>query len=474
MERANLWYRVAAENQSLDVRVRLFAPPERTTFFLPGEWAGRSDYDDAIRIAGARSADGPLEITISRDRGEVEVTSQDAEWVELHYRVELEARSDFHPQLDRGILVAFGPTFLVTPAQQILERTRSIPLEIVLPDDWSVVSTWPLHGSKPSAATPGHTVHGYVAADTNALRDAFLVAGSTLRTERRGDDGTLVEVAYGPAVEVDVVRFSDWVDSLIGEYRRTYGPAGPVHVYVRSRTATSEELRGLGRRGGFVVDIPPDAQLSGNTKLLVAHEALHLWNGHLLLPKPEAEPATRWFKEGVTHYLALKMLARSGGIDEEFVLGELATAAGNYSRNPVTAGAKGRHSDRRRHPYDFGLLVALGFDATVTKSNGGRVGVEQWLIELLEAPEKRYDAGSLFAALQRTIQGAGEANGNRALANSWRRRVRGREPIDPRELFEEVGLHWLAARGDRPARLSPLDRAEPLYRTLFGFEGNDP
>src|SRR5699024_5809502 len=65
-------------------------------------------------------------------------------------------------------------------------------------------------------------------------------------------------------------------------------------------------LRGMGRHGGFVLEITPDQEVDDEFLILFAHEALHSWNGHQLVPDPEADSDTTWFKEGLTHYIALK------------------------------------------------------------------------------------------------------------------------------------------------------------------------
>ena len=128
------------------------------------------------------------------------------------------------------------------------------------------------------------------------------------------------------------------------------------------------------------------------TSLLIAHEALHIWNGHRLIPNDSAEESTRWFKEGVTHYLALKSL----GADESFVLEELARSASNYERNPLSRGASGQAVDEARFPYDFGVLVALTFDALLT-DGAQDAGLECWLKPLVDE-HHRYDEHTLLAA----------------------------------------------------------------------------
>lgn len=461
--RNTLWYHVDVSEEFLDVHLRLYGPPPHTRFFLPGEWAGRSDYADSIRIAGATAPDGPRDFAVARNVGEVEVDSQDAEWVELRYRVELVDRSEFHPRNDRGAIVAFGPAFLVTPARQILDRTSSIPVEVVTPANWKTVATWRRAAEFPSSSRKNRRVHGFVAQDAAELRDAFLVAGPSVRTVSREN----VELAFGPTFEGDTEAFADFVERITRSYEDNFGAIGKVQVYARSGASAPQELAGLGRRGGFVVDVPTDAPLSERARLLVAHEALHLWNGHLLVPRDQVEESTRWFKEGVTHYLALKALAVNGEVGERFVLDELGRVAANYERNPISRGQKATSLDARRFPYDFGVLVALAVDGALHAETGGAVVVEDWLTALLrEHRREPYREADLLAALQSV--GRSKTAVSR-VEDVWRRLVRQRAPIEVRALFDTIDLHWLPETPTTAGRLMTLDRPDPRFRHVLAL-----
>lgn len=452
----NLWYRLALREERLDVAVRLFAPPEHTKFFLPGPWAGRDDLASVIGITGATTSLGAAEVQLDRREGVVQVDTRGAEWVELTYRVDFSARSNFHPQREHGVFVGYGPTFLVTPAQQVLERTRQIPIELHTAPQADVVATWRSFGSAPSTAD-ARTVHRFVAADAAELRDAFVVAGARLSVQRLGEDEQRVEVAFSPAFKGDRAAITDAIARSTYRYRQQYGSAGATHVFVRAR-ATAEEFGGFGRRGGFVLELAPRAELDIQTELLIAHEALHIWNGHLIGPKPEFEASTRWFKEGVTHYLALKAVATGGA----FVRAELTKIAANYTRNPlVHKDGAVRDIDHARLPYDFGFLVALAMDRELARTSND---LSCWLRMLLTNAERAYDEQALLAAIQQCA-GPGTA---RDVERVWRDHVRNDLPLDVAALFASIGLHWLPEVDGRPARLVPLDGVPHTYLTMFG------
>jgi len=324
-DRRTLWYRVALADESLDVRVRLFSPPAVTRFFLPGPWGG-TDFANRIRIAGAHGPKGPRFLTIDRRNGRIELEGNDAAWVELRYRVDLESDSSIPlaPRYSDGVLTAFGPAILVLPAKQILDRTREIPIEVNLPSDWSLLSTWRRVHRAASRAVRGNTVWGFMAEDSNVLRDAFLVAGKELDVLHRGKDQN-VSVGFEPTFVGDRDAITDLVFQVVERFRADYGDLGPTRVYIDAREgADNETTGGLGRSGGFVLELPHDAALDAATVLIATHEALHLWNGHHLVPAASEEEKLRWFKEGVTHYMAIRSACESGHFGMKDALAELA------------------------------------------------------------------------------------------------------------------------------------------------------
>ncbi len=458
-----LWYRLEPAGDFLDVRLRLLGPPERTRLFLPAEWAGRDDYADSLRIGAATAPDGPREVLIDRNGGFVDVDSADADWIELAYRVELGAGSKFHAQRDGSGVVAFGQTFLVTPARQIVERSQSIPVEVHAPVGWPVVATWKKLGERGSVADPSRTVHGFVAADVGALRDAFVVTGPKLELFQPKTSGE-VTVAFSPEFSGNSSDLGQNVSRIVAEYERRFGSAGAVAVYVRT-VDSGGRLSGTGRRGGFVVELPKGVADMQEVRLLVAHEALHLWNGHTLVPRPEAEAATRWFKEGVTHYVALQTAASLRMVDEKFALAELARIASNYLKNPLAGGTSGSAIDVRRFPYDFGALLALAIDRALLVDTQGEERVGSWLaLAIRRADRAGYDGSTLLKVLQDVTDRPLPAT-----ETVWRQHVRAGEPIDVRGLFAAVGLHWLPETTSSPGRLSPLDGSAPTYRAILGL-----
>jgi predicted metalloprotease with PDZ domain len=494
-----LWYQIEASPQELLVHIRLLDPPERTAFFLPTQWAGHADYARAIGIRGARTPDGPTPYTIDRAAGRIDVKSDDARWIQLDYSVELVRRADgrgrFHPRFIDQVLFAYGPAFLVLPSDQIISEMRDILIEVRAPSDWKMLSTWTRLKSTPSTTVKGATVHGFVAETPAALRDAFLAAGARIKIERRsGETGpreasqqgdSAITVGFDPALEVDRAHFSRRVAQILGAYRDGFGDLGAVTAYVRRAPGAEQERRGVGRRGGFVVEIPagdsqasaqkdsthgnpPQKNLSDPILLLLAHEAFHLWNGHYLTPSPAAEPETRWFKEGVTHYMAVKTLAELGLFSRDDVLRELSKSAAYYMRNPAARRAtedRATPTDRARLPYDRGVLLALAIDTFLAEHSDGRIGVHDWIARLLQTMASRrqdYDLGHLRAAFIEVARSI-----DAPAPQFWSARVAGPAHLNPAQIFRRAGLHWLHSPQQNRSRLLPLKMPQSPFPRLF-------
>ncbi|MFP4598921.1 MAG: hypothetical protein ACLFVJ_11760 [Persicimonas sp.] len=472
LRRGALWYQLEVGSESVDVHVRLLEPPERTSFFLPGRWAGRSDFADNISIRGAIDDGGSVPFTIDRSNGRIDVESEAARWIQLNYSVKLREdvghRWRFHPRFNAGVLFAYGPAFLVLPSDQISRKMRDIPIEVRTPSSWQVLSTWRHVDSSDSAAVQGASVHGFSAKSAAVLRDTFIAAGSELEVHQplAPSGQSAMTIGFSPLVRLDHDKFSGRIAELIEAYRRRFGDLGPVTAFVQTVAADdNQRARGVGRRGGFVVEFPADQQLDDQAMLLLAHEAFHLWNGHHLTPKPSAERRTRWFKEGVTHYIALQMLYELGLFDREDVLGELSEAAKLYRRNPAARGQTSTSNDRARLPYDKGVLLAIALDATLLSETDGEVSLQDWVEHLLAdlgEGDKRYDAGDLRDAL---VTVAGSANAESV--ELWDMYVAGSALLEPAQIFDTAGLHWLSG-SDRPApRLLPVRRDDSPFGSMF-------
>jgi predicted metalloprotease with PDZ domain len=457
-----LWYRMSMEGASLRVRLRLLAPPERVSFFLPGPWAGRRDHHAAITLRRARTPDGERAFALEAAERRVDVDVGRAPWVELTYDVALADRDSasqrFSPQRVASGYFAYATTLLVLPSARVCDMLADIPIEVRVPHTFSVASNWPRVHEARSRTNPEEHVFGFLAPDVASLRDAFVTAHDELEV----DEGDAATVVYERGYDGDRAALSGAIRRIVAHYSRGFGPQRSVTALVRTPHARGRRtLWGTGRREGFVLELDRRAPVDTHTMLLIAHEAFHLWNGHMLTPAPDADAQTLWFKEGVTQYVALNTLARLGVLSEREVLDEWARAAARYAR------AQRAHAlapvAREQLPYDRGLLIALALEAAWRQDPDSEATLDAWVQLMLEASAaSRYAEDDLRAGLEELSPPGAPA---RAV---WARHVTRGEPIDPGALFTALGLHYLPPTPEREPRLIPLEDRRALFRSLLG------
>lgn len=463
-----LWYKIAHINNRLDVRMRLIGAPQRTSFFLPGSWAGRLDHARAISIKSAAGPRGALKINLHRAKGRIDIEVNMEPWVELHYTVALSTRRGlaqrFKPQhLGKGFF-AYAPTFLILPSAQISEHLSDIPIEVHTPSSWTLVSTWPLKHKVPSIQNSDILVRGFLAKSVHELRDAFIAASNELRVVH--DDSNL-KIAFEHAYQGPKSQLIFAIRKIMNAYIEKFGPVGHSSILVRTpsrKNSAKRMLWGAGKRGGFVVEVHPKTKPDAAMMVLMAHEAFHLWNGHTLIPHPEHEHTTRWFKEGATHYVALRTLRSLGLLKEHLVLSEIASAAARYKRNAKTLGAQGTQLEEVQYPYDRGLLLALFLDNELRAATRDVMGIDDWMRSLLRHARRNpywlYDVKQLKDAWFKMSNSSD-------FGQVWRRHITQRQPLNLATRFAHLGLHWLDANRTRPAKLIALHKRPPRFRTIL-------
>lgn len=464
--RGALWYRLQPRPGSLDIRIRLLDPPSKATFFLPGPWAGHGDFDERIEVDAASDAHGSLPMAVDRARGRIDVDAGDGDWLELAYRVDTRRFDDasrFAPHSNRDAFFAYAPTILVLPSAGLSDQLKDIPVEVHTPPSWTVTATWPQRSAESADEAK---ISGFVADDIRTLRDAFVGGGDHWRrirtTVENGGNSTLV---FTDEFAFDVDAFARAAEEIISRYREWFGVYDELSAVVMPPRSGGDVLGGTGRRGGFVLEVPRQKTLDDELLLLLAHEALHMWNGHHLVPDPHTADDTTWFKEGVTHYAGLKTLSRIGLIDPSTVRRELARAGQYYLHNPAIAGGRIRAIDRARLPYDRGVLIALAIDHELYEHTDGELSIVHWL-KLLTSEQwiddsSQYDVAVLRDSLAELV---GEQTSPVEVFDDL---VHGTYPIDVVELFGRIGLHFLRADPGTRARLLPIDGRSAAFDSMF-------
>ena len=462
-----LWYRIVVDGAELAFKIRLLRPADTTSFFLPGSGSDDEVSHAAITIGGASGPEGAVPVEQFPEEGRLDVETKGLPWVELDYRVDLKAFPDRPgrptPRFTRDTALVYGPDVFVVPSKQVAARMEDIPVELHAPKSWEVLATWNAKKQQPSSNDERRVVHGFVTSELRTLRDAFFVAGPDIEVERGLGRGSSLTIALAPGLDAKKADIRDISQKVLDRYRADYGSTGRVLAYFRRAEEDDPSgVRGTAKRRGFVVASDVDEPVDSDTALLVAHEAFHLWNGHELIPEPEREKETRWFKEGVTHYVAIKTLHQTGLLGFDAVRRELARSAFNYMRNPASRGQRATRLDLHRLPYDRGLLLALALDAALMDCSGGNTTVGDWLTTLLEREDLFYTVETLHETFERTV-GANCAAGDRL----WRRHVVQDLPLNPEEIFADVGLHFLEASTFERTKVLPLEGGGRSFETMF-------
>ena len=356
--------------------------------------------------------------------------------------------------------MAFAPTFLVMPSQQILDQTLDIPIEVHFPSSWAVMSTWPLKHVADSRIDANNKVHGFIAPDAHALGDAFLAAGSNLTTETRLDGSDEIVVGFQPRFKGDRKGISDVVTTFVQNYRHRFGHLGPIRVLVDVHER-GQEVGGLGRRGGFVLHLASNARDDAKNALLIAHEAFHLWNGHEIIPNPTEEGRTRWFKEGLTQWIAVRTACLASSFSMQDALAEIATTAASYNANPIVSQGEVGSLDRLRFPYDQGFLYAMTIDAILSRAQP-QTRIDSWINLVGEETNSRgFDSALLHRSLMTLSHNNADAR------RFWNEHVNGGQRLDTVATLRGVGLHYIPPTTESAARAIPLDGVVAVYEDLL-------
>ncbi len=480
IRRGALWYQIVLHPNHMSVRLRLLNPAPRTSFFLPGPWAGHNDFAEDITLSGARGPDGSLPITIDRTQGRIDVETFNAAWVEVEYAVALHHQAGeqirYRGTMRQDAMLAYAPTFLILPSDGVSRTLRDIAVELRVPTSWEVVTTWPRVHLAASEVDLNTNVHGFLIDDIRSLRDAFIAAGPTIDAHHLLVDSRNMTIAFEPGFGGARDAIISAVHTIASYYMERYGSRSDVTVYVTTTPeSTSEALRGMGRRGGFVLELPvstqqphaPNPKIDEQTLILIAHEAFHMWNGHELVADPAHEQKTRWFKEGLTHYIALQSLRELGLIDEQTLLDELAKSAALYETNlEHRTQTSTTSTENARFPYDHGIMLALALDAAIHELGGPQDTLNDWIIALLT--ETRADNFHQYTEqdLKRALLNSYAPAASR-LNTIWVENLAQQKPIAVAKLFKSIGLHWLNNDLHNAPRLLPLEGKQPTYLKIF-------
>lgn len=121
-----------------------------------------------------------------------------------------------------------------------------------------------------------------------------------------------------------------------------------------------------------------DVPVPGNRRdwgHILAHELLHLWNGHAV----QWQQSEEWWKEGGTDYLARKLQRATGDLTTEQFLDVIATQARYYLADGKAMSMRAAGAHKQEHGtlvYAGGALATMLADHALQRETNGRTSIE--------------------------------------------------------------------------------------------------
>ncbi len=472
-------------NQQLNVLLQVERPPAPLNVQLPLQWAGQTDLTRTFRDLRASCGDRSLPIELI-DNGQLRIDHDACRVLQLRYHVLIDRGLSPAEQpglrrrsrLDALGMILHGPAAIALPwdasgSSPLGLGAGGVAVEIIAPTAWRVGATWrpvevPGAPLPPAQAQADRAVWRFLAYDLGHLIDAVVVAGDLRHQRAELPDGRLLHLLTLGDLPLSDDALRQMLERVVAAQRRFLPPgwawpAGTERLTVVALgSGDAPLLEGGGRRGGFIVEIGANAQPIEIAELL-AHEAFHVVNGHLLVHQPQAEFDTLWFKEGITTWVAALTLVRAGFADPSWLLTRLGELAETYYGNPLAlrlpmhrVGATfWTDVHARRLPYDKGALLGLLLDASLHPQSAP-TALEAWFAWLLERVAQRglaYDNATLQDGL------AAIGGQPRDVAALFERFVYGMEALPLQDALARLDLRL--ARGMAPA---------PYYGFDLGYD----
>ncbi len=395
-----------------------------------------------------------------KDKGEAEYEVADGDRrLALSYEVRLEHALYNWPagveevlyHTDEGIMAVGNSLFLV-PGGAMPGKTE---VSFTLPPGWRAQTPW-LAGNK--AGT-------FVATTRRELVNNALFLG-TARSERFMAGGVELTLVMGKRYWPQKALFMDLMRRQLASYQMLFGgpPRTNRYLVVINNGAVSD---GGAFASSFSQVIKGEADLSSRViwGRIVAHELLHFWNGHTLMP---ADPADEWFKEGVTDYLTLVTLVRNKVMDRSFLIKNLENLprGQGVARNLMGLKSTVRDAVKDKHNswllvYGGGTIAGLAMDVELRRATKGKVG----LPELMQSLFAEFSlAGKRFT--QADVVRHGREVAGIDLQPTLDRIVNSTTLLDLEPLMTDIGLR-LHQFGMLDTYLLPDPNATPAVRKRF-------
>lgn len=347
---------------------------------------GQAGFLENIRVRDATG--NPVALT---DKGEGEYELDGDRRLKLSYDVRLEHDKFSWPagteevsyHTDEGLMSTGYALFLV-PGVKMHGQTK---VDIDLPAGWKANTPWRKADARNS----------FLVGSRRELVNNALFFG-TARGETFKSGGIELSLVMGKRYWPQRAAFMELIERQLQSYQTLFGKAPLADRYL---IIINQDPSGDGGAfsGSFSQYLKGDGDRATRPiwGRVVAHELLHFWNGHALVPADERQ---EWFKEGVTDYLAVTTMARNGLVDRDYLKQFLENLPRGQRVARMLQGLKGSVQDAAKDKHKNWLLVygggsvaALAIDVELRRASGGKHGLPDVMKALYAefgAPGKQY------------------------------------------------------------------------------------
>ncbi|MEZ4647665.1 MAG: hypothetical protein R3E97_02570 [Candidatus Eisenbacteria bacterium] len=385
--------------------------------------------------------------------------------VRISYRIRLEHdRYPWGPGIDEiayrnddGIFFTGGALFVLPSA----DLPGGAHVRFELPRGWDATVPWP---SDPSSGDA-------VVRDGNGLRRNCFFLGTP-----RVEEVTLGEFRF---VLVLTESLKDKSDLFVEAMRPILPGAKAI-------------FGGMPRANRYLVVLSPSERADGGafadsySMLLqgtvnegssvvwahgIAHELLHFWNGHTLVPSTPTDE--EWFKEGFTDYYTILLRSRLGMEPRETTFRKMEGSLRRYVLSKMLLGVDGslREAGRDKHRnrmfvYGGGTLVAFTLDVRIREATENRRGLEDAMKRLYREfalAGRTYE----FADIVRTVSEVSGVDQSAFLGEF----VDGSGFLDAAPYFESAGLQLDSFADEFYVSDAPNARPDQvaIREAIFGY-----
>nr|WP_294935278.1 hypothetical protein [uncultured Flavobacterium sp.] len=269
-----------------------------------------------------------------------------------------------------------GYSLFMAPDISALGDVKNVSVAFTLPKNWKASTPW---------IKTLKTNHFTVNEDLRFLLNNCIFVGTHYEKEIKLGDFDLL-FALGNSMKPHEDDFVGLMEPIIESTTKVF-KGSPKKKYLIVVNENNHMTDGGAFRTSFSQIIKGKVNKNSRTNWghIMAHETIHLWNGHTLIPKEQEE----WFKEGFTDYLTNILLTRNKIIDEPTFYKRFENVITKYNiirdlmQNKVTIRESGNNKDQNRYlVYGGGELVALALDIEIRKSTNSTKSLDDLFAEM--------------------------------------------------------------------------------------------